>query len=366
MSEAPGDGGTAAAGARRAAPGPRRDLKGVARGLLSALHLDGLYALWHRAARLDPRRLRLAARFRRWNRGARQDEIVVRPGLRLRIDPRSREPFEWFCFRSVEMARELDAFARAMPCRRRFLDIGACHGIFALAFAHGRPGVRAVAVEPSAIAHEILAANIALAGLGNIEPRQVACGAAAGSLRMRQVWHHLEAVPEEAAAPDGAAGAAGSEASASSDGAAGADRSHGAAGPAGAGIAAAAEPAAAAVAGAGGTLLDVPMRSVDNLCAELGFRPDLVKVDVEGYELGVLRGAREILGALQPLLFLELHPDHLRRLGHSPRQVVELLAGLGYRFRGLGGEPLDGARVAALSRVSRIVCAVPGRGGCAA
>jgi FkbM family methyltransferase len=295
------------------------DLKSGLRKLLQALHLGALYGVWRRLERYAPRRLWRQAGFRRWNRGADRQEIVVRPGLRLRIDPRSREPFEWFCFRSLEMARELDAFMRAMAARRRFLDIGACHGIFALAFAHRRPQVQAVAVEPSAVAFEILAENVRLGRQGNILARQLACGAAAGSLRMRQVWHHLEALPGEPAA-----GVAGAE-------------------PEG--------------------VTTVPMGSVDELCVELDFRPDLVKIDVEGYELAVLQGARATLAQHRPQIFLELHPDRLRQLGSSAAAVVLLLEALGYRFFDLRGRPASSGQVARRRSVSRIVCAAPAISG---
>ena len=287
-------------------------LKARLRRLLTALHLTGLYSLWHRFQSWDPRRLRRAARFRRWNRGAGADEIVLRPGLRLAIDPRSREPFEWFCFRSLEMAAELDAFVREMGRRHRFLDIGACHGVFALAFAQGRPAARALALEPSPPAHEILAGNVLRNHLDNVAVQPVAAGAAPGRVRMRQVWHHLEAMP--------------------------------------------AMPAAATEPGAAG-IVELPVETVDDLCAGLGFQPDLMKIDVEGYELAVLEGARKTLVRDHPRLFLELHPDRLRELGGSARAVVGLLESLGYRFLSLTGAPLRPAAVAARESVSRIVCA---------
>ncbi len=298
------------------------------RRAVTRLHLAGLYRLWHRLARWDPRRVWREVRFRRWNRGAGPQEMVVRPGLRLRVDARSREPFEWFCFRSVEMTRELDAFVRELPARRRLLDVGACHGIFSLAFAQGRPEARAVAVEPSAIAYSILAENIRLGGLDNVVARQVACGAASGTLRMRQTWHHLEALPPDLAVP--AAGAA---------------------------------PAPGD--GEDGAVVAAAMQSVDALCAELDFRPDLVKIDVEGYELAVLAGARATLGRLRPRLFLELHPQRLCELGGSVAEVVELLAGLGYGFHRPGGAAIGGREVAGREAVSRVLCAAadpPGGG----
>jgi FkbM family methyltransferase len=280
-------------------------LRARLRRALTAVHLQGLYGAWRRLADLDPRRWRRRLLFRRWNRGAALDEMVIRPGLRLRIDPQSRKPFECFCFRSLEMARELDAFAREMAARQRFLDVGACHGIFSLAFAHGRLGALAVAVEPSAIAYSLLLENLRRGRIANVIARQVACGPAAGTLHMRQTWHHLEALPAAQAEPDSVA---------------------------------------------------VPMQSVDQLCSDLGFRPVLVKIDVEGYELAVLAGARAALAGSRPPLFLEIHPGRLRELGGSAEELVGLLAALGYGFHDLDGSPLSGRRVAGRESVSRVLC----------
>jgi FkbM family methyltransferase len=290
----------------------------------TAVHLQGLYGVWHWLARKDPRRWRRQALFRQWNHGAAPDEMVLRPGLRLRIDPQSREPFEWFCHRSLAMAHELDAFVREMAARRRFLDVGACHGIFSLAFAHGRPEARAVAVEPSVIATSILAENIRRCGLDNVIARQVACGAASGTLRMRQTWHHLEALPVEEA-----------------------------------GTAAAGTPGSSL---ADSAVVAMAIQSVDEICAELDFQPDLVKIDVEGYELAVLGGARATLGRHRPLVFLELHPRRLRELGGSVEEVGQLLAGLGYGFRALNGSPIGHREIAGREAVSRVLCADVRRG----
>jgi FkbM family methyltransferase len=287
-------------------------MKARLRKILTALHLAGLYTLWHRLLRFDPRRLRRQARFRRLNQDAGPDEIVLRPGLRLKIDPSSREPFEHFCFRSLEMSRELDAFVREMAACRRFLDVGACHGVFALAFAAGRPDALALALDPSPVACRVLAQNVERNGLLNVISKQVAAGGAPGHIRMRQVWHHLEAVSDEEAAG-----------------------------------------------GTNGEIVDIPVETLDDLCAASGFAPDLMKLDVEGYELSVLHGARVLLSRHHPRLFLELHPDRLRELGGSVGEVVRLLEELGYRFRSLSGAPLDARDVARESSVSRLLC-VPG------
>jgi FkbM family methyltransferase len=286
----------AAAGSR-----PAPSLKRLLRRLLPPAALDVL----RRLRKLSPRLVADRRRFRRWNRGAGADEIVLRPGLRLRIDPRSREPFEWFCWRSPEMVRELDQFLREAAGRQRFLDVGACHGIFALAFTAGRPERQALALDPSPVAFEVLAANAALNGCRNLAPLQLAAGAENGALHMRYEWHHLKAVPE---------------------------------GPR-----------------AEGTVA-VPVRTLDGLCAERGFAPDLVKIDVEGYEAAVLRGAQRLLAERAPVLFLEVHPPDLAALGESPGEIYDLLASLGYRCFDLGGRPFDRARFAGIETSYRILC----------
>jgi FkbM family methyltransferase len=68
--------------------------------------------------------------------------------------------------------------------------------------------------------------------------------------------------------------------------------------------------------------LEVPSRSIDDLAASHG-RPDVVFMDVEGYELEALRGAPATLQA-GPDWFVEVHGgDQLRRYGGSAHAVLE-------------------------------------------
>lgn len=58
--------------------------------------------------------------------------------------------------------------------------------------------------------------------------------------------------------------------------------------------------------------------------------PDFIKIDVEGAELFVLRGARQILAASRPLLLVELKAGTLAASGTDKHEIQELLAGYGY------------------------------------
>lgn len=77
--------------------------------------------------------------------------------------------------------------------------------------------------------------------------------------------------------------------------------------------------------GAGGQPQAVPMIPLDDFCAERQIhRVQLLKVDVEGYEYEVFRGAQRIL-AQKPKIALELHLDLIGRFGATLAQIDEVL-----------------------------------------
>jgi FkbM family methyltransferase len=74
----------------------------------------------------------------------------------------------------------------------------------------------------------------------------------------------------------------------------------------------------------------VTMRRMDSLVEELKLRPRAMKIDVEGFELEVLKGARQTLITHDCAVFLEVHPYQLRLSGGSEDSLRELLGSCGY------------------------------------
>jgi len=68
----------------------------------------------------------------------------------------------------------------------------------------------------------------------------------------------------------------------------------------------------------------------------LGRGPGLIKIDVEGTEWEVLKGAEGTLRAHRPDLLLSLHPEPLARIGVAESQILEWLAARGYVYEVIG------------------------------
>jgi FkbM family methyltransferase len=55
-----------------------------------------------------------------------------------------------------------------------------------------------------------------------------------------------------------------------------------------------------------------------------------IKIDVEGFELFVLRGGEKTIKSSKPVILIELNPPTLMRLGLNPQDVVDKLTDYGY------------------------------------
>ena len=87
-----------------------------------------------------------------------------------------------------------------------------------------------------------------------------------------------------------------------------------------------------AIRGEGGVYFPVVKRQtdLDSFCRNEGLSPDVIKIDVEGAEIKVLRGAREVLIKHKPLVFLSVHRDEIRELGGSLDELMALIVDVGY------------------------------------
>ncbi|HEX8501826.1 MAG TPA: FkbM family methyltransferase [Pyrinomonadaceae bacterium] len=212
-------------------------------------------------------------------------------GVTYRVDPRCRR----------RLGHNYDApVARFIRERLRpgalCLDVGANVGVYVLQFAHWA-GVRGrvVAFEPNPCARRLLERHIRLNGLeGRVEVAPVAAGARAG------------------------------EATLFAAGAAGMSRL-----------------------GAPNRLIaeqvkeiTVPVVTLDEFCAERGLVPDWLFLDIEGFEIAALAGARRLIesrgGSLN--VVVEMHPDVWESAGTTREGAERLLGELSLRPRPLTGQ----------------------------
>ena len=239
----------------------------------------------------------------------RVESVEMRPGWTVKAHPLAARCAYATPLADPEQRAELDSFLNACEPGMRLLDIGAHFGVFAFAALHyGGTTSSVVAVDPSRVAVKMLRVQAEL----------------------NAVAHRLKVVEACAGSLDGHRGMLDT-------------------GVIGAGYFVAADEGRRAA-----DLSDVRAVSVDTLCRELDFCPTHVKIDVEGEELDVLRGAVGVLRrTYQPRLFLELHNEILRSRRQNPTAVVGWLADEGYVCRDVSSGPIGPATFA--RPVSRLV-----------
>src|SRR5580704_4473606 len=82
------------------------------------------------------------------------------------------------------------------------------------------------------------------------------------------------------------------------------------------------------------TGVSVSTTTLDDVMSTSGRTPHMVKVDVEGAEMLVLRGAREVLGlpvGAAPVWLMEYSPENCTRFGYSANDLLALFLDKGYR-----------------------------------
>lgn len=240
-----------------------------------------------------------------------QNEVVqVRPDWRLVCHPAAHR-FSYVAQNNDEdQVAEFDSFIKEIVPGTVLFDIGAHFGLFSLAAIHyGGANAVAVAVDPSPMAIEFIKTQAKL----NQVSEQLHTVEAAVSDKVG--WQSM------VAAGVGASGYYVHPAS---------DHSR-------------------------RELTNTRTTTLDQLVSDFGVQPTHVKIDVEGYELSVIKGGNQLLsGVKAPLLFLELHNEIVRANGGAPEKTLDLIRSLDYETFSASGELLNDQEILA-SPLIRIV-----------
>jgi FkbM family methyltransferase len=197
--------------------------------------------------------------------------VSIPPDIRLRVAGRLLEELKDHFVHHAESREEMAGFLA--EARRRpgvLFDVGAHQGLFGVVFCAARPDNRAFLFEPSPSAMKTAREAITRNGFA---ARAIACttavGARSGTASMVVDPSGFAAHTDEGS-PNG---------------------------------------------------FRAPVVTIDDECARYGVQPTIVKIDTEGDELEVLRGATRTLESARPVLFIEVHLDLLDRRGSSARAL---------------------------------------------
>jgi FkbM family methyltransferase len=171
-----------------------------------------------------------------------------------------------------------------------FVDVGACFGVYTLAASSiVGPQGKVIAFEPAAEAFSALQRSIQLNHSNNITAFHIALADRDAILKL---YHH----------PDTSRNSLGRRAQSTQD------------------------------------FEKVRTRTLDEVLHEMGLgHVDVIKIDVEGAEELVLRGARNLLTSSHPAIIFEINRDAPPSLGLLSDGAWDLLLELGYRFYCVGG-----------------------------
>jgi FkbM family methyltransferase len=214
----------------------------------------------------------------------------------VRVDPyrwRLSGSFVAHLFKATAQQHHRDLWptiARFVPSSAVVFDVGAHSGQYTKLFARAASSGRVYAFEPGSYARAILRITVALRRLPNVTVLPMALGAACGVGTLN--------VPLKGT------------------------------GSFGFGLSHLGDPQARWSVVAQEL---VGLTTLDAVAAALGLaRLDLVKADVEGWELALLRGGEQTLRRFHPILVVELLSQHLARAGGRVEEAFAFLSRLGY------------------------------------
>lgn len=159
--------------------------------------------------------------------------------------------FEFFSFRSPEMVREMECFIKYANGKKCLMDIGAGHGIFSLVFTELNPSGLSYCFEPDSNSFDVL--KEVTGSNSRITSQKIALSDVMGTITMKK-------------------SAGGYSAVATFD-----------------------------------WVKDEEFLSMVGDAIETDFPIDIIKIDVEGAELKVLKGLKNKIPQTFPIIFIELH-----------------------------------------------------------
>jgi FkbM family methyltransferase len=211
------------------------------------------------------------------------------PHVKMRLDPSDLGPRLILETGEYENG-SFDMLRQRLSSGATFIDVGANFGIYALRAAAlvGTSG-HVIAVEPNPASVRLLQTNIAASDASAVTVAPVACS-------------DVDSMLELYVAPQSNTGETSlSQANASQEG---------------------------KVANA----YKVRARPLDDIIRESGVtRVDAIKIDVEGAEYLVVKGAQQTLDRFRPMLLIEIVEHQLREMGTSSAELKEFLHKHGYR-----------------------------------
>lgn len=214
--------------------------------------------------------------------------MQVEPGIKMQLDPYdmvSRKILETGSWEP----QSVQAVADHLSLNATFMDVGAHIGYYSLKAANlVGPSGHVISIEPNPQTLPKLRSNIEASDARMVSVWPVACAESESTLQLY-------------AAPGSNTGESSlSKENASQEGAAAAAYS-------------------------------VRARPLDAIVKEAKLdRVDVIKIDVEGAEFEVLKGAVKTLEEFRPVLIVEMVPNQLKSMGTSIEEVTQFLAAHGY------------------------------------
>ncbi|MFT5206905.1 MAG: FkbM family methyltransferase [Candidatus Omnitrophota bacterium] len=224
----------------------------------------------------------------------------------FKATPKLKKRAEFQMVKNGDCVDETRSFLKLSNSHRVLFDIGAADGIFSLLHCNAHPQNQSVAYEPSEVLMHELKSNMSLNALNDrVTYRQIAVGKEGVNTQM-----YLG------------------------------DRNY-------------VRPFSSTK---NATKLEVPTTTLDSDCSKLHLVPNIIKIDVEGYEYEVLLGAKVVINQHKPLIFLELHLNELERIHNRSKDILEWLINQGYGLYSFTDQELRQSQVInSLKSVYRLI-----------